>query len=42
MHLLAEDVADAAWLMLSAREGAAIDEINLSPQKRVIEFKNNS
>jgi NADP-dependent 3-hydroxy acid dehydrogenase YdfG len=39
MHLLAEDVADAAWLMLSAREGAAIDEINLSPQKKVIEFK---
>jgi NADP-dependent 3-hydroxy acid dehydrogenase YdfG len=39
MHLLAEDVADAVWLMLSAREGAAIDEINLSPQKKVIEFK---
>ncbi len=38
MHLEAEDVAEAAWLMLSARPGAAIDEINLSPQKRVIEF----
>jgi NADP-dependent 3-hydroxy acid dehydrogenase YdfG len=39
MHLVAEDVADAVWLMLSARPGAAIDEINLSPQKKVIEFK---
>ncbi len=39
MHLMAEDVAEAALLMLSARPGAAIDEINLSPQKRVIEFK---
>ncbi len=39
MHLIAEDVAEAVWLMLSARNGAAIDEINLSPQKRVIEFK---
>ena len=40
MHLVAEDVAEAVWLMLSARQGAAIDEINLSPQKRVIEFNN--
>lgn len=39
MHLVADDVAEATWLMLSARRGAAIDEINLSPQKRVIEFK---
>ncbi len=38
MHLVAEDVAEAVWLMLSSRPGAAIDEINLSPQKRVIEF----
>lgn len=37
-HLIAEDVAEAVWLMLSARKGATIDEINLSPQKRVIEF----
>ncbi len=40
-HLIAADVAQAAWLMLSARPGAAIDEINLSPQKKVIEFKKN-
>ena len=39
MHLVAEDVAEAVWMMLSARRGAAIDEINLSPQKKVIEFK---
>ncbi|MES9961299.1 MAG: SDR family oxidoreductase [Sedimenticola sp.] len=37
-HLKPEDVAEAAWLMLSARPGAAIDEINLSPQKKVIQF----
>lgn len=38
-HLTTEDVAQAVWLMLSARPGAAIDEINLSPQKKVIEFR---
>jgi NADP-dependent 3-hydroxy acid dehydrogenase YdfG len=37
-HLTAQDVADAVALMLDARPGAVIDEINLSPQKRVIEF----
>ena len=37
-HLTPEDVADAVWLMLSARTGAVIDEINLSPQKKVIQF----
>lgn len=37
-HLTPRDVADAVWLMLNARQGAVIDEINLSPQKRVIEF----
>jgi short-subunit dehydrogenase len=37
-HLTAEDVADAVWLMLSARPGAVVDEISLSAQKRVIEF----
>ena len=37
-HLTPDDVAEAVWLMLSTRRGAAIDEINLSPQKRVIRF----
>ena len=37
-HLQPRDVADAVWLMLTARPGAVIDEINLSPQKKVIEF----
>ncbi len=37
-HLIAEDVADAALLMLNAREGAVIQEINLQPQKKVIQF----
>jgi len=41
-HLTSEDVAEAVWLMLSARDGAVIDEINLSPRKRVIEFKKRS
>jgi len=40
-HLIASDVAQAAWLMLTARSGATIDEINLSPQKKVIEFRKN-
>ena len=38
-HLVAEDIAEAVWLILSARPGAVIDEINLSPQKSVIQFK---
>jgi len=37
-HLTPGDVAQALWLMLSVRRGAVIDEINLSPQKRVIRF----
>lgn len=37
-HLTPQDVADAVWLMLNTRQGALVDEINLSPQKRVIEF----
>lgn len=37
-HLTPEDVAEAVLLMLSARKGAVIDEINLSPAKTVIEF----
>ncbi len=41
-HLLPSDVAEAVWLMLSARPGAAIDEINLSPQKKVIQFRKPS
>lgn len=38
-HLVADDVASAVLLMLNARRGSAVDEINLSPQKRVIDFK---
>jgi NADP-dependent 3-hydroxy acid dehydrogenase YdfG len=38
-HLQPDDVAEAVWLMLSARSGAVIDEINLSPQQRVIRSK---
>ena len=37
-HLQPQDVADAVWLMLNARQGAVIEEITLSPQKHVIEF----
>lgn len=37
-HLRPTDVADAVWSMLSARSGAVIDEINLSPRKKVIHF----
>jgi short-subunit dehydrogenase len=38
-HLEPGDVADSVWLMLSARPGATIDEINLSPHKKTIQFK---
>ena len=38
-HLLAEDIAAAVWLILSARSGAVIDEINLSPLKKVMQWK---
>jgi NADP-dependent 3-hydroxy acid dehydrogenase YdfG len=37
-HLQAEDVAEAVRFMLTARPGAVIDEINLSPEKTVIDF----
>lgn len=37
-YILPEDVAEVIVQALMAREGTVIDEINLSPQKRVIEF----
>ena len=37
-HLLPVDVAAAVSLALDSRGGAVIDEIDLSPQKRVIDF----
>jgi short-subunit dehydrogenase len=36
--VLPEDVAQAVSMILAARPGTVFDEINLSPQKRVIEF----
>ncbi len=38
-YLLPEDVADAVQLILDAREGAVIEEINLSPLKKHVVFK---
>lgn len=38
-YLLPEDVARAVLLILEAREGTVFDEINLSPQKKVIRFR---
>ena len=37
-YILPEDVARAVLLILEAREGTVFDEINLSPQKKVIRF----
>lgn len=37
-YILPEDVAAAVQLVLEAREGTVFDEINLSPQKKVIRF----
>jgi 3-hydroxy acid dehydrogenase/malonic semialdehyde reductase len=37
--ILPEDVAAAIWTMLSMRVGTVLDELTLSPQKKVIHFK---
>lgn len=37
-HVLPEDVAAVVCSAIQAREGTVVDEINLSPQKRVIDF----
>lgn len=38
-HVLPEDVAQAALLVLEARAGTVFDEINLSPGKKVVRFQ---
>ena len=38
-HLLASDVADAVSYIINARSGIIIDEINLNPANKVINFK---
>ena len=37
--IMPEDVAEALWTMLSLRRGTVLDEIRLSSQKKVIQFK---
>ena len=37
-HIVPEDVASAVSLALDSRCGTVYDEINLTPQKRVVEF----
>ena len=37
-YILLEDVAEVIVQALTARDGTVLDEINLSPQKKVIEF----
>ena len=37
--ILPNDVAEAIWTMLSMRPGTVLDELTLSPQKKVIHFK---
>ena len=37
-YILPEDVAEVIVQALTARDGTVLDEINLSPQKKVIEF----
>ena len=36
--ILPDDVAGVVAMILSARQGTVIDEINLSPQSQVIDF----
>jgi len=38
-YILPEDIADAASLVINTRYGTVYDEINLSPQKKVIQPK---
>jgi NADP-dependent 3-hydroxy acid dehydrogenase YdfG len=38
-HLRPEDIAEAVHMVLQAHPGTVFDEINLSPLKRVIQFK---
>jgi len=38
-YILPEDVARAALAVLDTRAGTVIDEINLSPQKKVVRFR---
>ena len=38
-YILPEDIADLVTTILSARSGTVFDEVNLSPLKRVIEFR---
>lgn len=35
-HIITEDVAEAALMVLQARQGTVFDELNLSPQKKKI------
>lgn len=37
-YILPEDVADAVMAVMEARAGTVFDEINLSPQKKVVRF----
>ncbi|MFT4553788.1 MAG: spore photoproduct lyase [Chlamydiales bacterium] len=37
-HILPEDIAEAIAMVLEARQGTVFDEINLSPQKKVVNF----
>ena len=37
-YILPEDVADLIFGALTARPGTVVEEINLSPQKKVVEF----
>jgi NADP-dependent 3-hydroxy acid dehydrogenase YdfG len=38
-YLLPEDVAECVAMVLASRAGTVMDEINLSPQKKVIQFR---
>ena len=38
-YILPQDIAEVVDVILSAREGTVFDEINLSPLKKVIQFK---
>ena len=41
-YILPQDIAETVRYIISLRPGTVVDEINLSPQKKVIHYKKNS
>jgi NADP-dependent 3-hydroxy acid dehydrogenase YdfG len=40
-HILPEDIAETVSLVLNMRDGTVLDEISLSPQRKLVQFKSH-